>query len=275
MHFFHPPPHVRRTRQHQGDEMASYRDQPPSPLGDALGRLAFFEGADPTLLAKAAPASRWIDVEAGKLILDFGDDTDDVFLVVDGALRVVIRTTLGQEIILSDMGPGELFGDVAAIDGSKRSASVVALRKTQLCRLPSETFLGLALNAPVVGLRLLRALTARLRREDERLFELTALPVRERLAAELLRLSRPRTGDRGRVISPPPPQHVIAARIGARRETVSLSLRSLVDENLIEVSSRAIGLPRPEALRAIIDARLHGVPIEGPGLIDSALRDNA
>jgi CRP/FNR family cyclic AMP-dependent transcriptional regulator len=255
--------------------LSNYRDQTAASLGDALGRLAFFEGADPTLLAKAAPAARWIDVEANKLILDFGDDTDDVFLVVDGALRVVIRTPLGQEIILGDMGPGELIGDVAAIDGAKRSASVVALRKTQLCRLPSATFLGIALNAPPVGLRLLRALTARLRREDERLFELTALPVRERLAAELLRLSRPRTGDRGRVISPPPPQHVIAARIGARRETVSLSLRSLVDENLIEVSSRAIALPRPEALRAIIDARLQGVPIECSGPIDGALRDHA
>lgn len=110
--------------------MASYRDQTPSTLGDALGRLEFFQGADPTLLAKAAPAARWIDIEAGKLILDFGDDTDDVFLVVDGALRVVIRTALGQEIILGDIWPGELFGDVAAIDGAKRSASVVALRKT-------------------------------------------------------------------------------------------------------------------------------------------------
>jgi CRP-like cAMP-binding protein len=254
--------------QRQGDEMASYRDQTSSSLGDTLGRLAFFEGADPTLLAKAAPAARWIDVEAGKLILDFGDNTGDVFLVVDGAFRVVVRSALGHEIILGDMGPGELFGEVAAIDGAKRSASVVALSKSQLCGLPSEIFLDLALKAPPVGLRLLRALTARLRREDERLFVLTALPVRERLAAELLRLSRPRSGDRGRVISPPPPQHVIAARIGARRETVSLSLRSLVDENLIELSSRAIALPRPEALRAIIDARLHGVPIERSEPID-------
>ena len=253
--------------------MASCRDQTAASTGDALGRLAFFHGADPTLLAKAAPAARWIAVGPQKLIIDFGDETDDVFLVVDGALRVVIRTPLGQEMILGDVGPGELFGDVAAIDGAKRSASVVALRQTQLCRLPSATFLDIALNAPPVGLRLLRVLTARLRREDERLFELTALPVRERLAAELLRLSRPRTGGNGRVISPPPPQHVIAARIGARRETVSLSLRSLVDEKLIEVSSRAIGLPRPEALRAAIDARLHGDPLERRGPIGGALRD--
>lgn len=253
--------------------MASCRDQTAASAANPLGRLVFFHGADPTLLAKADPAARWIDVEANKLILDFGDDTNDVFFVVDGALRVVIRTPLGQEMILSDIGPGEVFGDVAAIDGAKRSASVVALVRTQLCRLPSATFLDIALNAPPVGLRLLRALTARLRREDERLFELTALPVRERLAAELLRLSRPRSGG-GRVISPPPLQHVIAARIGARRETVSLSLRALVEENLIEVSSRAICVPRPEALRASIDARLHGVPIESRGLIDGTLRDN-
>jgi CRP/FNR family cyclic AMP-dependent transcriptional regulator len=254
--------------------MASCPDQTAASSGDALGRLAFFHDADPILLAKAAPAARWIAVEADKLVLDFGDDTDDVFLVISGALRAVIRTPLGQEMILGDIGPGELIGDIAAIDGAKRSASVVALRQTRLCRLPSATFLDIALHAPPVALRLLRVLTARLRREDERLFELTALPVRERLAAELLRLSRSRTGGDGRVVSPPPPQHVIAARIGARREAVSLSLRALADEKLIEVSSRAIALPRPEALRASIDARLHGDRLKGGGTIDGALRDN-
>jgi CRP/FNR family transcriptional regulator, cyclic AMP receptor protein len=79
----------------RGSELSNYRNQTAASLGDAPGRLSFFEGADPTLLAEAAPAARWIDVEANKLILDFGDDTDDVFLVVDGALRVVIRTPLG------------------------------------------------------------------------------------------------------------------------------------------------------------------------------------
>ena len=222
-----------------------------------LSCLPFFRGASQATLARAVPAARWFSVETDQLLFDYGDECADVFLLVSGALRVSIRTALGQEMILADIAAGELFGDIAAIDGATRSAGVVALCRSRLCRLSAALFLDITLNDPTLALRLLRTVTARLRREDERLFELAALPVRERLGAEILRLSKPRSGG-GRVISPPPPQHVIAARIGARRETISLSLRSLVEAGLIEVSSRAVIVPKPKVLRAFVDARLQG-----------------
>lgn len=240
-------------------------DSPPhatSASNTSLAQLSFFNGANPDTLAQATPAARWFSVEADQLVFDYGDDSTDIFFVVRGALRVFIRTALGQEMILDDLGPGDLFGDVAAIDEAKRSASVVALSRTQLCRLPAKTFMHATLHDPVLALRLMRILTARLRREDERLFEMTALPVRERLAAEILRLSKPRIAG-GRVITPPPPQHVIAARIGARRETISLSLRSLVEQELVQISPRAIVVPQPHILRAFIDKRMQGADIQG------------
>jgi CRP-like cAMP-binding protein len=232
-----------------------------------LARLAALQGADPAALAAAAPLARWLVVGAGALVLDFGDTTDDVFFVAEGAVRVVVRTPLGQEVILGDLGPGEVFGEMAAIDGAPRSANVTALHASQLYRLPAAAFLEVALRSPAVGLRVMRVLTARLRLQDQRLFELAVLPVRHRLASELLRLSRPREGRGaagGRVVSPPPAQHVLAGRIGARRETVSLALAELAREGLVEVSARAIALPRPEALRAAIDAQLRGVGAAGP-----------
>jgi CRP/FNR family transcriptional regulator, cyclic AMP receptor protein len=247
------------------------RGPPPAgsggPDGGGLARLAFLQGAEPAALAAAAPLARWLAVGTGELVLDFGDATDDVFLVAEGAVRVVVRTPLGLEVILGDLGPGEVFGEMAAIDGAPRSASVTALHAARLCRLPAAAFLDLALRSPAVGLRLMRVLTARLRLQDQRLFERDVLPVRHRLASELLRLSRPREGDgpAGRVVSPPPPQHVLAARIGARRETVSLMLAELAREGLVEVSARAVALPRPEALRAAIDAQLRGAgAVAGP-----------
>lgn len=224
--------------------------------GGDLARLAFFRGADPAALAGAAPLARWAAVGPGGLVLDFGDATDDVFLVAEGTVRVVVRTPLGQEVILGDLGPGEIFGEMAAIDGAPRSASVTALHAARLCRLPAAAFLDLALRSRAVGLRVMRALVARLRVQDQRNFELVALPVRHRLAAELLRLSRPRGTGGGRVLSPPPPQHVLAARIGASRPSVSLALGELAREGLAEATPRAVALPRPEALRAEIDAQL-------------------
>ena len=158
-----------------------------------LARLAFFRGANSTALAAAAPRTRWIFAGTGELLLDFGDATNDVFLVVRGAVRIVVRTPLGQELILNDLGAGEIFGEMAAIDGAPRSASATALNTTSLCRLPAATFLDVVLRSPEVGLRLLRILTARLRLQGERSSELALLPARLRLAAELLRLSRPRS----------------------------------------------------------------------------------
>ena len=231
-----------------------------------LARLVALQGADPAALAAAAPLARWLTVGPGALVLDFGDTTDDVFFVAEGAVRVVVRTPLGQEVILGDLGPGDVFGEMAAIDGAPRSANVTASHPSRLCRLPAAAFLEVALRSPAVGLRVMRILTARLRLQDERLFEQVVLPVRHRLAAELLRLSRPRGSGAaaGQVVSPPPPQHVLAARIGARRETVSLMLAELAREGLLEVSARAIALPRPEALHAAIDAQLRGASAAGP-----------
>jgi CRP/FNR family transcriptional regulator, cyclic AMP receptor protein len=223
-----------------------------------LDRLAFFRGADRAALAAAAPLARWLAVGSGALVLDFGDATDDVFLVAEGAVRVVVRTPLGQELILGDLGPGELFGEMAAISGAPRAASVTALHRTRLCRLPAAAFLDVALRSPPVGLRVMRTLAERLRLQDERMLERVALPVQQRLAAELLRLSRPREGTGGaggRVVSPPPPHHVLGARIGARREAVQRALAELARDGLAEVSPRAIVLPKPEALREAVDAQ--------------------
>jgi CRP/FNR family transcriptional regulator, cyclic AMP receptor protein len=222
----------------------------------ALTTFPFFSGADPDALAALLPTARWQSVAPEEMVLDFGDTTNDVFIIAEGEVRVTVRTPLGQEVILGDLSRGEVFGEMAAIDNAPRSASIAALHATRLCRLPAAGFMHLILRSPEVSLRLYRILTARLRAQDERMTELALLPARHRLAAELLRLSRPRNNSTARVISPPVLHHVLAARIGTRRETVTLALAELSRQNLAEISPRAIVLPRPERLRAVIDAQL-------------------
>jgi CRP/FNR family transcriptional regulator, cyclic AMP receptor protein len=248
-----------------GEDAKSDREGRPKPATSAgvesgaresLTRLAFLRGADPATVATAAPLARWLAVDAGEVVLDFGDASNDVFLITGGLVRVIVLTPLGREFILGDLGPNDIFGEMAAIEGVPRSASVTALRATRLCRIPATAFLDLALSSRAVALRLLQLLAARLRLQSERMAEIAILPARLRLAADLLRLSRPRERGSGRVLSPPPPQHVLAARVGARRETVSLALADLQREGLVEVSPRAIALPRPAALRAAVDAQL-------------------
>lgn len=224
-----------------------------------LRQLPFFAGVQDEALAALAARARWQVYAAAEVVVDSGDPTDEVFFVCEGAVRVVVRTALGYEAILNDLGAGSFFGELAAIDGVARSANVTALQRTRLCAVPGQAFMEFALASPVAGRRLLRMLAERVRNKDERLLEFMALPVRQRLMAELLRLSRDRgNGDGERALSPPPQQHVLAARIGTRRETVSREMAEMQRAGLLSVGRRAIVLHRPGALQSEIEERLRG-----------------
>ncbi len=228
----------------------------------ALARLAFFAETPVDVLARFAAHARWVDAGPDETVVDFDDVTTDVFFVVQGCVRVLLRTMDGERTqILSDFAAGDLVGEMSAIDGAPRSARVEALVRTRLCIVPAAAFLDLALSSRSVGLRLLRMLTARIRGQNRRLLEHTALSIRLRLAAELLRLSRPRP-DGTRILSPPPTQEEMAARVGARRETVSRQLSALMHAGLLHRTRTAFVLDDPAALRAVVEAGLDQ-PIDG------------
>jgi CRP/FNR family transcriptional regulator, cyclic AMP receptor protein len=228
-----------------------------SPEDERLTRFPMFRDVDPALLADAARTARWRRVQPGEAVIDYDDSSDEVFLIISGTVRIAIHSASGQEVILGEIGAGEIFGEMAAIDGLSRSANVTAVHSSVLCCLPRAAFLDLLLKAPSAGLGLLRLLTARLRLLDARNVELAVLPVRHRLVAELLRLGRPREDGQLR-ISPPPAQHVLAARIGARREAVSRELSAMSREGLAAVSRQSILLPKPDELRQALRRAMAG-----------------
>ncbi|KAF0128015.1 MAG: Crp/Fnr family transcriptional regulator [Methylocystaceae bacterium] len=89
--------------------------------------IPFFVGLDPTRgeqLARHCVRRRYAEHE---LVLDFDDPSTDVYFIVSGDVRVLIRTAAGKEMIFGDFGPGKFFGEMAAVDGAKRSANVTAL----------------------------------------------------------------------------------------------------------------------------------------------------
>jgi CRP/FNR family cyclic AMP-dependent transcriptional regulator len=239
----------------------------PRPLDGrfaVVSRVPLFAGISDERLADLAARTRWQVHAAGETVMDVGDTTNEVFIIAAGAVRVVFRTAFGYESILNDLDVGDFFGELAAIDNGQRSANVTALLHTRLCVIPGAAFMDFVLSSPEVGHRLLRRLSAWLRSKDERLIEFGALTVRQRLIAELLRLSRSRAGGE-RVISPPPPQHILAARVGTRRESVSREMAEMTRSGSITVGRGGIILHRPERLRAEIEARLQG--LEGPSRV--------
>jgi CRP-like cAMP-binding protein len=225
----------------------------PSSLAD----LPFFRGADPAILAKVAAAARWRMVEPGQVVVDEDEPSTDIFFVAAGAVRVQLRAASGREVLLNEFGAGEFFGELSAIDGAPRAANVTAVARSRLCIIPAQAFLDFVFATPSACHALLRTLAARLRLQTERTLEREALPVRLRLFSELLRLSRPRTGAPAeRVVSPPPPHHELAARIGARREVVSRELSGMTREGWLARDRRAIRLLRVAEMQRAVAAEL-------------------
>jgi CRP-like cAMP-binding protein len=149
------------------------------------------------------------------------------------------------------MRGGQLFGELSAIDGVTRSANVTALTRGEVCIMSSSLFREIIFSSQAVADRLLRLLTSRVRELNARLMEQAVLDLRHRLYSELLRLSIPRTGHNSeRVVTPPPYHHILAARIGCRREQVTREFTTMSQEGLIERTRGALVIKRPDVFQA-------------------------
>jgi CRP/FNR family cyclic AMP-dependent transcriptional regulator len=214
---------------------------------DDLARFPFFRPFAPQALEALAGVARWHVFEPGQTVLEAGDPARDVFFIAEGEVRIVMPSAGGHEIILNELGPGQFFGEIAAIDGGPRSVGVVALTQARVCVIATSPFMTFALSTPEASHHVMRMLAALVREKDARLLELTILPVRPRLIALLLRMARPREGG-GMIISPPRPHHELAARIGTRREVVTRILGALTREGLAAPGRAGLVLPDAKAL---------------------------
>jgi len=215
----------------------------------ALARLPFFKdcGIDLAAYERRCLMRKF---DEGEVAVDFEDASADVYFLLSGEMRVLIRTQAGKEVILGEIRAGQFFGELSAIDGTPRSANVAALTRTEVCIMPTDVFHDLVFSTPVLAERVARLLTARVRELNARLMEKSVLDLRHRLYSELLRMSVPRAGHPSeRVVTPPPYHHVLAARIGCRREQVTREFTTLSGESLIEKTRGAIVLRRPQVLQ--------------------------
>jgi CRP-like cAMP-binding protein len=216
---------------------------------DALATSPLLRGLEPPVLAALLPACHLREVAAGSLVLAHDDASADVYLVLSGGVRVTVVLSGGREIIFTDHAAGEYFGELAAIDAAPRSASVTALHPSRLGVLPAPAFRTALAASPILAQRLLADMAARIRGLSRRFVEVALGSVRHRLAAELARAARPRAGHPAeRIVSPPPRHHVLAARIGVRREAVTRELAALERAGLVRQETGGIVLLRDLAL---------------------------
>ena len=171
-------------------------------------------------------------------VIVFEDDPGDaMYVVASGQVKVVLVGDDGREVILSVLGKGDFFGEMALIDDLPRSAHVIAMEDSKLIVLYRADFHRSLEQSPRVALGLLKALSRRLRRADDKIGGLVLLDVPGRIARLLIELAD--QGD-GSIISRRITHHIIAQMVGTTRETVSRTIKDLADRELIVVTRKTI-----------------------------------
>jgi CRP-like cAMP-binding protein len=151
---------------------------------ERLDGIEIFRNLAPDMVASLSRRCTWRRYSPAQMILQRQDNTRDVFFVVSGRVSAITHSASGRQVRCSDSVAGNIFGDLAAIDGEPRSEDIVSATATLIARMSAELFWDLLRLHESVRAAMLCRLTRMARGELQRLVELSTLPGRSRVDAD-------------------------------------------------------------------------------------------
>jgi len=189
---------------------------------------------------------------AGTRVFHEGDSSDACYIVKEGSFRVTREHSDGRAITLATLGPGEIFGELAMLDGDSRSASAEALTDGELLALPANDVRSLLARHPEIALKLVAGLVRRLRAANVRLTKQSFQTVPSRVAGILAQLSREQGNGAGGEVTIRMNQTDLAQLAGTSRESVSRFLAELERAGVVRSGRGRVTVLDPPKLRNYI-----------------------
>lgn len=213
-----------------------------------LRRVPLFEVLKDDDLEAIARVTITRSYDKDQVIILAEEEGDAMFIIAHGQVKVSIVSEDGREVILSLLGEGAVFGELALLDGKPRSANVVATQDTELYMVRRADFLQLIYKVPQIAVGLLAELAARLRKTDRKIEGLALLDVTSRISETLLQLANEQgtQTEQGLTIETRPTHRQLASMSGTTRETVSRVLKRLEGQGYISSEGRSITILREE-----------------------------
>jgi CRP-like cAMP-binding protein len=184
----------------------------------------FFKDLDPAVIDRLVAHAVTRKVKKGTAVFRKDDPGSTLYAVCEGAVRISVPSQQGQDAIFNVVSRGEIFGEIALLDGGNRTADAVAIEDSELMLIERREFLPVLRTNPEMAISLIEILCSRLRRTSEQVEDIVFLDLPGRLAKALLQLQRRAAAgptDGIRVT-----QRELSQMIGVSRESVNKQLRS-------------------------------------------------
>lgn len=221
-----------------------------------LRSISLFEGLTSEQLTKVGSVSQVRSYPPRAVVVSRGEPANALFAIVRGRLKVVSSAPDGRDTVLGIMGEGEVFGEVALLDGGTRSATCTAIEACELLVIDRAEFTLLLEQTPGIAVKLLQVLAGRLRRLSQRSEDAAFLDVPSRLARSLLDLAmrfgeRPPGATGGIMIALKLSQQELGELVGATRESVNKHLKEWARQGLLELDGGRLLIADIQGVRRI------------------------
>jgi CRP/FNR family transcriptional regulator, cyclic AMP receptor protein len=222
-----------------------------------VAQAAIFRGISQAALEDILRRMQVRTRPSGSILIAQDEPGDAMFILVQGRVKVALFGESGRELTLSELKPGDFFGEMALIDSRPRSANVVAVDDATVLALTRDAFVAHLKAHPQTAINMLGELTRRLRRADETIANLALHDVESRLTRTLERLAREdgEQTEAGLLLKRRPTQQDLANMVGSCRETISRTFTSMIKRGLLVPRGRALVLTRQ-----LLDRRAAAVP---------------
>ncbi len=221
--------------------------------GDSLNAIAILSSMKSEERKALAGGCSWKNFFDKQVVFDKESDNCDVMFVVRGKVNVTDYSLTGKEVSFAEIKEGDYFGEIAAIDGEPRSASVIAVGDCELAGLNPSRFRELLDQHPEISRKVMKRLNSIIRRSNERVMDLSTLNACQRICSEILRMAKPDTAVASAwSIYPLPTQAKIASRVSVSRETVARVFKDLINGGVISKKGRSVFIPDRDKLELLI-----------------------
>ncbi len=212
-----PPPSIPAVAPESLRGLTLFRDLDDGDLEDVAGRLS---------------NARY---RRGEEIFGQFEQDDGVYFILAGSVRITVFSAAGKEVTFRDLKPGEMFGELAAIDGEPRSANAIAKSESQVARISAARFWDLLREQPKVNAATLTYLCGLVRDLSARVYQFSAYAVSNRIHAEILRLAMLGEPSGNEASIAPAPTHAeIASRVNTHREAVTREISRLAGDGVVD-----------------------------------------